>query len=71
MRRQILLLFILIFSMTYRASTQDRSYGRSVVMTDKGIVATSHYPLRRQVHRRWPAAAQPWMPLSQQMPCWV
>ncbi len=29
--------------MTYRASTQDRSYGRSVVMTDKGIVATSHY----------------------------
>ena len=29
--------------MTYRASTQDRSYGRSVVMTDQGIVATSHY----------------------------
>lgn len=29
--------------MTYRASTQDRSYGRSVVMTDRGIVATSHY----------------------------
>lgn len=43
MRRQILLLSILIFSMTYRASTQDRSYGRSVVMTDQGIVATSHY----------------------------
>ena len=43
MRRQIFLLLILIFSMTYRASTQDRSYGRSVVMTDRGIVATSHY----------------------------
>ncbi|HEY3769678.1 MAG TPA: gamma-glutamyltransferase [Candidatus Angelobacter sp.] len=43
MRRQIFLLFILITSMTYRASTQDRSYGRSVVITDKGIVATSHY----------------------------
>lgn len=43
MRRQILLLSILIFCMTYRASTQDRSYGRSVVMTDQGIVATSHY----------------------------
>jgi gamma-glutamyltranspeptidase/glutathione hydrolase len=43
LRRQILLLSILIFSMTYRASTQDRSYGRSVVMTDRGIVATSHY----------------------------
>jgi gamma-glutamyltranspeptidase/glutathione hydrolase len=42
-RRQIFLLFILITSMTYRASTQDRSYGRSVVITDKGIVATSHY----------------------------
>ncbi|HEY2393572.1 MAG TPA: gamma-glutamyltransferase [Candidatus Angelobacter sp.] len=43
MRRQILLLSILTFCMTYRASTQDRSYGRSVVMTDQGIVATSHY----------------------------
>jgi gamma-glutamyltranspeptidase / glutathione hydrolase len=43
LRRRILLLSILIFTMTYRASTQDRSYGRSVVMTDKGIVATSHY----------------------------
>jgi gamma-glutamyltranspeptidase/glutathione hydrolase len=29
--------------MTYNAATQDRSYGRSVVMTDRGIVATSHY----------------------------
>jgi gamma-glutamyltranspeptidase/glutathione hydrolase len=43
LRRQILLLSILTFTMTYRASTQDRSYGRSVVMTDRGIVATSHY----------------------------
>src|SRR6476646_5573732 len=29
--------------MTYYTSPQDRSYGRSVVMTDRGIVATSHY----------------------------
>lgn len=36
-------LFVLVFLMTYNASTQDRSYGRSVVMTDRGIVATSHY----------------------------
>ena len=43
MRRGILLLIILLLSMTYNASTQDRSYGRSVVMTDRGIVATSHY----------------------------
>jgi gamma-glutamyltranspeptidase/glutathione hydrolase len=38
-----ILLSILVFLMTYNASTQDRSYGRSVVMTDRGIVATSHY----------------------------
>jgi gamma-glutamyltranspeptidase/glutathione hydrolase len=43
LRRQILLIFLLLLSMTYNASTQDRSYGRSVVMTDRGIVATSHY----------------------------
>ncbi len=38
-----ILLFVLVFLMTYNASTQDRSYGRSIVMTDGGIVATSHY----------------------------
>ena len=38
-----ILLSILVLLMTYKASTQDRSYGRSVVMTDRGIVATSHY----------------------------
>jgi len=43
LRREILLLFLLFFGMTYQAATQDRSYGRSVVMTDRGIVATSHY----------------------------
>ncbi len=41
--REILLLFLLFFGMTYQAATQDRAYGRSVVMTDRGIVATSHY----------------------------
>jgi gamma-glutamyltranspeptidase/glutathione hydrolase len=29
--------------MSYTAGAQDRSYGRSVVMTERGIVATSHY----------------------------
>lgn len=43
MRRGIFLLSILLLGMTYNAATQDRSYGRSVVFTDKGIVATSHY----------------------------
>src|SRR5215472_12603281 len=43
LRRKILLLFFLLLGMTYNAATQDRSYGRSVVMTDRGIVATSHY----------------------------
>ncbi len=38
-----ILLAVLVFLMTYNASTQDRSYGRSIVMTDRGIVATSHY----------------------------
>jgi gamma-glutamyltranspeptidase/glutathione hydrolase len=33
--------FLLAVSMEF--SGQDRSYGRSVVMTDRGIVATSHY----------------------------
>lgn len=42
-RRGILLLLLLFFGMTHPAATQDRSYGRSVVMTDRGIVATSHY----------------------------
>ncbi len=43
MPRQILLLFVLFSIMTYQAPTQDRSYGRSVVVTEKGIVGTSHY----------------------------
>ncbi|HKD79753.1 MAG TPA: gamma-glutamyltransferase [Candidatus Angelobacter sp.] len=43
MRRETFLLFFLFLGMTYNAATQDRSYGRSVVMTERGIVATSHY----------------------------
>jgi gamma-glutamyltranspeptidase/glutathione hydrolase len=43
LRRKILLVSILLSSMAYNAETQDRSYGRSVVMTERGIVATSHY----------------------------
>ncbi|HEV7676533.1 MAG TPA: gamma-glutamyltransferase, partial [Candidatus Angelobacter sp.] len=38
-----IVLSALVILMAYNASTQDRSYGRSVVMTDRGIVATSHY----------------------------
>lgn len=41
MLRRSLLLAILLFSMS--AFSQDRSYGRSMVITDRGIVATSHY----------------------------
>jgi gamma-glutamyltranspeptidase/glutathione hydrolase len=43
LRHEILLLSFLFIGMAYNAATQDRSYGRSVVMTDRGIVATSHY----------------------------
>jgi gamma-glutamyltranspeptidase / glutathione hydrolase len=37
------LLAILLFTMPALAAAQDRSYGRSMVITDRGIVATSHY----------------------------
>jgi len=43
MLRLILLLTILLLAVAIESSGQDRSYGRSVVMTDRGIVATSHY----------------------------
>lgn len=36
-------LAVLLTIMTVEFSGQDRSYGRSVVMTERGIVATSHY----------------------------
>ena len=41
--RPILLLVLLLFTLSMEFSGQDRAYGRSVVMTDRGIVATSHY----------------------------
>ena len=43
MLRSILLLSFTLFTMTIDAYPQDRSYGRSMVITDRGIVATSHY----------------------------
>jgi gamma-glutamyltranspeptidase / glutathione hydrolase len=43
MFRQIFLLVFLLATVTMELSGQDRSYGRSVVMTDRGIAATSHY----------------------------
>src|SRR5947209_968458 len=41
MRSAILLTSFVLLAMS--VSAQDRSYGRSVVMTEQGIVATSHY----------------------------
>ncbi|HKF20700.1 MAG TPA: gamma-glutamyltransferase [Candidatus Angelobacter sp.] len=43
MLRSLSVLSILIAGMALNMTAQDRSYGRSVVMTDRGIVATSHY----------------------------
>lgn len=43
MLRSILLLFFTLVTMTIDAYPQDRSYGRSMVITERGIVATSHY----------------------------
>ncbi|HEY6273032.1 MAG TPA: gamma-glutamyltransferase [Terriglobales bacterium] len=43
MRRWVSWLIFLLLAVTMEVSGQDRSYGRSVVMTERGIVATSHY----------------------------
>jgi gamma-glutamyltranspeptidase / glutathione hydrolase len=43
MLRSHLLLAILLLVMPTIASAQDRAYGRSMVITDRGIVATSQY----------------------------
>jgi gamma-glutamyltranspeptidase / glutathione hydrolase len=43
MLRPMLPLVFFLAAVTMEFSGQDRSYGRSVVMTDRGIVATSHY----------------------------
>ena len=34
---------VILLSVSFSAKAQDRSYGRSMVVTDRGIVATSHY----------------------------
>ena len=43
MLRRVLLLAILLLNMSALVFPQDRPYGRSMVITDRGIVATSHY----------------------------
>jgi gamma-glutamyltranspeptidase/glutathione hydrolase len=43
MLRPILLLPFLLLAVTMESSGQERSYGRSVVMSERGVVATSHY----------------------------
>src|SRR5512137_1206125 len=43
MFRLTLLLAIFFIVASVNLAAQDRSYGRSVVMTDRGIVASSHY----------------------------
>src|SRR5215510_3358777 len=43
MLRLIFAVVILLLSMSTSAFPQDRSYGRSMVITDRGIVGTSHY----------------------------
>jgi gamma-glutamyltranspeptidase/glutathione hydrolase len=40
--RRLSAFLILIFSSSLSTNGQDRSYGRSMVTTDRGIVATSH-----------------------------
>lgn len=40
--RKPIALFTLLILLAFCANAQDRSYGRSMVVTDRGIVATSH-----------------------------
>lgn len=40
--RKLIALFTLLILLAFCAKAQDRSYGRSVTVTDRGIVATSH-----------------------------
>lgn len=40
--RKPIALFAFLISLPFCASAQDRSCGRSMVVTDRGIVATSH-----------------------------
>lgn len=39
---KLVAVFVLFISLSSCAAAQDRSYGRSMVVTDRGIVATSH-----------------------------
>ena len=43
MLRSVLLLAFVFLGFAMTVCSQDRSYGRSMVVTDRGIVATSHY----------------------------
>src|SRR5260370_8610585 len=43
MLRSILILATLFLGVPAMVSSQDRSYGRSMVVSDRGIVASSHY----------------------------
>src|SRR5499433_490376 len=43
MLRSLGVFSVVVVGMALNIDAQDRSYGRSVVMTDRGIVATSHY----------------------------
>lgn len=40
--RKLIAVFVLLISLPFCVNAQDRSYGRSMVVTDRGIVATSH-----------------------------
>jgi gamma-glutamyltranspeptidase / glutathione hydrolase len=40
---RFIFLFAFVLAMVFQGAAQDRSYGRSMVITDRGIVATSQY----------------------------
>lgn len=69
MLRPILLVVFLFFGVTMQSFAQDRAYGRSVVMTDRGIVATSHYLASQAEHKSLRKVEQRSTPPSPPMPC--
>ena len=59
MLRCFLLFALVVTSMVCEASAQDRSYGRSMVISDRGIVATSQYLASQPQAELKPDRAEP------------
>jgi hypothetical protein len=68
MKLRTFLPIILISLMPSSFQGQDRSYARSMVINDGGIVATSHTLASQAGHRFWREAGPRWTRQSRRMP---